>query len=74
MNSGPAALLAFVFVAAIVYLTMLHKQIGATDTRMRAAPDTIDNLVSASVVPGNMNGPGATSNSGFYTANALPGV
>jgi hypothetical protein len=74
MTIGPAAFLAIAFVAALAYLVYEHKRIGATDIRMREAPDTIDAPISASQVQGDRVGPGATSNSGYYTADHLPGV
>jgi hypothetical protein len=67
MSTSAAMFLFFAFVAAIAYLIYEHKRVNQP-VGSRQPPDVLDMPISASAEPGDMVGPGATANSGWYAA------
>lgn len=59
----------FMFLAAVVivaYLINHHRQLNAPPPGQSPMPDYPGMPISASAMPGDMVGPGATGNSGWY--------
>jgi hypothetical protein len=54
-------------VLVMAYLIYEHKRVAGTTTPGERSNDITDDPVSASAVPGDMVGPGATSNTPWYT-------
>ena len=74
MTTGPAAFLLAALALVMAYLVYEHKRLNQTATSERKT-DIFGDAVSASAVAGDMVGPGATSNTPFYTpAQAHIGV
>jgi hypothetical protein len=76
MNLSTSVVLFGMFVATMAYLIYEHKRLNAP-VPSKPPPDMLDLPVSASMQPGDRVGPGATSNSGWYTtvpnASMIPG-
>jgi hypothetical protein len=53
-------------VLVMAYLVYEHKRLNQTTTPGERSNDVFGEPVSASAVPGDMLGPGATSNTAFY--------
>lgn len=67
MNTGPAVFLFFAFVAAMAYLIFEHRRVSnPMPAQQSPLPDYPDMPISSSAIPGDLVGPGATGNSGWY--------
>jgi hypothetical protein len=77
MNTTPAVFIFLTFMLAMAYLIWEHKRLNAPPPGQSPPPDHPDLPVSVSAIPGNLEGPGATSNSGWYApppnASMIPG-
>jgi hypothetical protein len=77
MNLSTSVVLFGMFGATIAYLIYEHRQLNAPKPA-KPPPDMLDMPVSASAMPGDRVGPGATSNQGWYlsvpNAAMIPGA
>jgi hypothetical protein len=75
MTTSATAFLFLTFVAVMTYLWFEHTRVTGV-ANVKPDPDVLDMEVSASAVPGDRVGPGATGNSGWYDtpANLVSGV
>jgi hypothetical protein len=66
MTTTASAFLLLAMIVAVAYVIYEHRQRTTTPLDARGTPDMMGVPVSSSMMPGDLVGPGATGNSGWY--------
>ena len=66
MTTAASGFLFLALAVAVAYIVWEHRQRATTPIDARGMPDMMDVPISTSMAPGDLSGPGATGNSGWY--------